>query len=199
MEHPAPSWEGVRRTNHGRSFDRRDVWVGLKPTPRLRTNRTCPGSIRKTSKEAKGKHSFKSTEKYVQKVLDTTDIVRDDSYRPFHGRHLTCWLIPPVAFRNCARTSTRLRKGNDGNHLGCDVVLLESRELLREWCKCDGSWSIFVSSSLKGHQFTDTSAAKALTAEGLGMLLFSRTSGPRTPASRGCWAVGELKEAKKGN
>src|ERR1700675_770482 len=39
--HPAPSSEGVRRNNHGRSFDRRDVWVGLKPTVRLRTNRAC--------------------------------------------------------------------------------------------------------------------------------------------------------------
>jgi len=26
------SRKGVRRSNHGRSFDRRDVWVGLKPT-----------------------------------------------------------------------------------------------------------------------------------------------------------------------
>jgi hypothetical protein len=28
MGHPAPSGEGVRRNNHGRSLDRRDVWVG---------------------------------------------------------------------------------------------------------------------------------------------------------------------------
>jgi hypothetical protein len=29
MGHPAPSGEGVRRNNHGRSLDRRDAWVGL--------------------------------------------------------------------------------------------------------------------------------------------------------------------------
>src|ERR1700751_1885591 len=55
MEHAAPSWEGVRRTNHGRSFDRRDVWVGLKPTARF-TNELClPAPIRKTAKEGEGK------------------------------------------------------------------------------------------------------------------------------------------------
>src|SRR5262252_6687980 len=32
---PLPE-EGVRRSNRGRSLDRRDVWVGLKPTERLR-------------------------------------------------------------------------------------------------------------------------------------------------------------------
>jgi hypothetical protein len=26
-----------------------------------------------------------------------------------------------VVFRNCARASTRLRKGNDGNHMTCDA------------------------------------------------------------------------------
>src|ERR1700693_4142399 len=31
--------KGVRITNHGRSTDRRDVWVGLKPIERLRTSR----------------------------------------------------------------------------------------------------------------------------------------------------------------
>src|SRR5215471_11932607 len=31
---PLPE-EGVRRSNRGRSQDRRDVWVGLKPTERL--------------------------------------------------------------------------------------------------------------------------------------------------------------------
>jgi hypothetical protein len=31
--------KGVRRSNHGRSTDRRDVWVGPKPTERLATSR----------------------------------------------------------------------------------------------------------------------------------------------------------------
>src|ERR1700735_2249953 len=35
---PLPA-KGVRRSNRGRSFDRRDVWVGPKPTARLQTSR----------------------------------------------------------------------------------------------------------------------------------------------------------------
>jgi len=35
---PLPA-KGVRTSNHGRSMDRRDVWVGLKPIERLRTSR----------------------------------------------------------------------------------------------------------------------------------------------------------------
>jgi len=35
---PLPA-KGVRRSNRGRRFDRRDVWVGPKPTERLQTSR----------------------------------------------------------------------------------------------------------------------------------------------------------------
>src|ERR1700735_2240692 len=35
---PLPA-KGVRRSNRGRSYDRRDVWVGPKPTERLQTSR----------------------------------------------------------------------------------------------------------------------------------------------------------------
>ena len=50
------------------------------PRPQIlpaRTNRTCPGSIRKTRKEAKGKNSFKSMEEFAQKLFHRADIVRD--------------------------------------------------------------------------------------------------------------------------
>src|SRR5882762_4497114 len=63
MGHPAPSREGVRRSNHGRSFDRRDVWVGLKPTARLRTSRgrRCEKSTKanKTTLRSEGRSTLK--------------------------------------------------------------------------------------------------------------------------------------------
>ena len=88
MEHPAPSGEGVRRTNHGRSFDRRDVWVGLKPTARLRTSRTCPGPSERQRRKQE-RNSFKWTEKSAQKVFDRAAIVRDVRLCDFHDRSLS--------------------------------------------------------------------------------------------------------------
>src|SRR5882762_8543065 len=69
MGHPAPSREGVRRNNHGRSFDRRDVWVGLKPTARLRTNRAWRGRSEKTTKEAEEKTLLSEWRSLLKKCL----------------------------------------------------------------------------------------------------------------------------------
>src|SRR6267378_1334831 len=69
MGHPAPSREGVRRNNHGRSFDRRDVWVGLKPTARF-TNEPClSGPINKTAKETEEKTLLSESRSLLKKCL----------------------------------------------------------------------------------------------------------------------------------
>jgi hypothetical protein len=69
MGHPAPSREGVRRTNHGRSFDRRDVWVGLKPTARLRTSRTCRGPSERQRRKRKKKLLLSKWRSLLKKCL----------------------------------------------------------------------------------------------------------------------------------
>ena len=52
-------------TNHGRSFDRRDVWVGLSPPDRLQTSRgrRCKGSkkTRKTTLRSEGTSLLKKS------------------------------------------------------------------------------------------------------------------------------------------
>jgi hypothetical protein len=66
--HPAPSREGVRRTNHGRSFDRRDLWVGLQPTARLRTNGGRQGREERPLRKWKEKTLLSEGEVYSKTV-----------------------------------------------------------------------------------------------------------------------------------
>src|SRR5215469_3511403 len=75
--HPAPSREGVRRTNHGRSFDRRDVWVGLKPTARLRASRGRQGREERQLRKCKAKTLLSAGRSLLKKLFDWADIVRD--------------------------------------------------------------------------------------------------------------------------
>ena len=61
---PLPE-KGVCSSNHGRSFDRRDVWDGLNPPDRLQTSRgrQCTGSkkTRKTTLRSEGTSLLKKS------------------------------------------------------------------------------------------------------------------------------------------
>ena len=74
---PLPA-KGVRTSNHGRSMDRRDVWVGLKPIERLRTSRGRRCRAKKKAKENERENLFQvKRKKCVYKEFDRADIVRD--------------------------------------------------------------------------------------------------------------------------
>src|SRR5215475_14948464 len=61
---PLPA-RGVWISNPGRSFDRRDVWVGSKPTERLQAS---PGRHAKASKETNEDHSSEWREYCARKT-----------------------------------------------------------------------------------------------------------------------------------
>src|SRR5215471_8768119 len=61
---PLPA-RGVWISNPGRSFDRRDVWVGSKPTERLQAS---PGRNAKASKETNEDHSSEWREYCARKT-----------------------------------------------------------------------------------------------------------------------------------
>src|SRR5271169_2060241 len=88
MGHPAPSREGVRRSNHGRSFDRRDVWVGLKPTDRLRANRSRQGREERQLRKRKTKTLLSEWRSLLKKCLTGPTLLRVDATlvrSPFGG------------------------------------------------------------------------------------------------------------------
>src|ERR1700722_7737769 len=73
--HPAPLRRGVRSSNHDRSRDRRDGWVGLSSWPqRLEASL---GWKAQTNDESEMALFFECMLQCAQKVLDAADIVRD--------------------------------------------------------------------------------------------------------------------------
>jgi len=72
--HPAPLRRGVRSSNHDRSWDRRDGWVGLSPGPqRLETG---PGWKAQSIYDEMALF-YECIQSCARKVIDTADIVRD--------------------------------------------------------------------------------------------------------------------------
>src|SRR5271154_2948390 len=65
---------GVRRSNRGRSFDRRDVWVGPKPTKDYRRAVVIDTGLKnKTNKDTLPSERRSA----LKKTFDTDDVVRD--------------------------------------------------------------------------------------------------------------------------